>query len=167
MKPSNPTKVFKITRSDDVIYNASGFGYLLSFIADKTEFNPDTDNQELRICNYMESSTPAPPSPSNPDETTVSITAVIQGKKELKCGFSRSYTAVLSNEDGNTIDWDNVKYGWKIVSDFDVRQTVNGKEIELIIDNDSLIGESFLLQIVKFDNSSVITEIEITVIEGW
>ncbi len=167
MKQTNPTKIFKITRSDDVIYNASGLGYLLSFIADKTEFNPNKDNQELRICDYIDPSTPTPPSPSNPDETTVSINAAIQGKKELKCGFPRSYTAVLSDEDGNAINLDDTKYSWNVVSDFDVGQTVDGNKIELYVEDEELTGSSFLLQIIQLDNNSVASEIEITVVEGW
>jgi len=165
MKPSNPTKVFKITRSDDVIYNASGLGYLLSFIADKTEFNHKTDNQELRICDYIEPSTSTPPSLTNPNETTVSISAIIQGRKELRCGVPRSYTAILSVEDGNTINWNDTLYSWNVVSDFDVSQIVNGNGIELYVEDDSLIGESFLLQIVKLDDSAIISEIEITVVD--
>lgn len=168
MKPSNPTKVFKITRSDDVIYNASGLGYLLSFIADKTEFNPDKDNQELRICDYIDisnPSTPTPPSPSNPDETTVLISAAIQGRKELICGYERTYTAIFSDKDGNSIDWDEAKYGWNAVSDFDVEQSVNGNKIELYVEDEELIGSSFLLQIIKLVDRSIISEIEIAVVD--
>lgn len=167
MKPSNPTKVFKITRSDDVIYNASGLGYLLSFIADKTEFNPDKDNQELRICDYIDVTTPLPPYPSKPDETTVSINAAIQGKRDLKCGFPRSYTAIISDKDDNAIDWDDAKYGWNVVSDFDVGQTASGNRIELYVEDEEFICSSFLLQVICVSDNSVITEIEITVVEGF
>ena len=48
-----PKKVFKITRGDDVLYNAGNMGMLLSFIADKVELNKDKDNQELGICDYV------------------------------------------------------------------------------------------------------------------
>ena len=34
MKPTKPTKVFKITRSDDVLYHSGQMGSLLSFIGD-------------------------------------------------------------------------------------------------------------------------------------
>ncbi len=125
----------------------------------------DKDRPDLGICDYIDPSTPLPPSPSNPDETTVSISAAIQGKKELKCGFPRSYSAVLSDEDGNAIDWNDTLYRWNVVSDFDVGQTVNGNQIELYVEDDSLIGESFLLQLIKSDGNFVITEIEIIVVD--
>lgn len=44
MRPENPTKVFKMTRSDDVIYNADGIGRILGFITDKTELIIDNEN---------------------------------------------------------------------------------------------------------------------------
>ncbi|WP_024348444.1 hypothetical protein, partial [Lacrimispora indolis] len=67
-KRKSPEKVFKITRDDDVLYDfGDGYGSLLNFICDKTEFNKETDNQELRICDYFSPTTP--PDPDPPDET--------------------------------------------------------------------------------------------------
>lgn len=165
MKPTNPTKVFKITRSDDVIYNASGIGYILSFIADKTEFNSDKDNQELRICDYIDSSTSLPLQPSTPDETT-DLSATISGNTNLKVGFSRTYTVNFTDKSGNEIGWNNVDFSWNVVSDFDNEFTCNynGNSIDLLIEDESLIGSSFLLQIIF--KKSIISEIKITVIEG-
>lgn len=94
MKPTKPTKVFKITRSDDVLYHSGQMGSLLSFIGDKTEFNPNKDNQELRICDYIDTSSPLPPSPSEPDETT-DLRCVISGNTNLKNGYRRTYTATF------------------------------------------------------------------------
>ena len=48
----NPTRVFKITRLDDSLYFYGNHGSVLSLIADKTEFNENTDNQKLKICDY-------------------------------------------------------------------------------------------------------------------
>ena len=65
-----PEKVFKITRNDDVLFAHGSHGGTLNLIADKTEFNKETDNQELRLCDYIDSSSPTPPSePTTPDET--------------------------------------------------------------------------------------------------
>ena len=82
----NPTKVYKITRTDSVLYDyVEEHGGVLSFIADKTELNTNTDNQELRICDYIDPTTPSDPD-ENPDETTVltddvkaTITGIIRG----------------------------------------------------------------------------------------
>ena len=167
---NTPKKVFKITRNDDALFIHGNHGGTLNLIADKIEFDPDKDNQELRICDYIDignPSTPTPPSPSNPDETTVSISATIQGKKELKCKRKRTYAALLSDMDGNTINWDNASYHWNVVSDFGVKQTVNGNQIELYVEDDSLIGESFILSVIKSNDNSIIAEIDITIAEEF
>ena len=159
-----PKKVFKITRGDDVLYNAGSMGMLLSFIADKTELNKETDNQELRICDYIDS-TPTPPSePTTPDETE-DLSATISGTTNLRIGVTRNYTATLSDKDGNAVQWDDTKYGWNVASDFDVKQTVTENKISLTVEDEDFIDLSFLLQIIKLDDNAVIGEIEITVID--
>ena len=159
-----PKKVFKITRGDDVLYNAGSIGMLLSFIADKTELNKDKDNQELGICDYIHPSTPTPPKPSNPDETA-GLSAKISGNTNLRIGVTRTYTATLSDKDGNAIQWDDTKYGWNVISDFDVNQSVTENKISLTVDDEDFIDSSFILQVIKLDDSSVIAEIEITVVD--
>ena len=161
-----PKKVFKITRGDDVLYNAGNMGMLLSFIADKVELNKDKDNQELGICDYISPTTPTPPKPSNPHETE-DLNANISGSTNLKVGFSRTYTATISDKDGNAVQWDDTKYSWNVVSDFDdeIEQIVNGEKIKLKVDDEELIDSSFLLEIIRLIDDVVIGQIEITVIE--
>ena len=160
-----PEKVFKITRNDDVLFAHGSHGGTLNLIADKVELNKEKDNQELRICDYIDSSPTTPPSePTTPDETE-DLSATISGTTNLKVGFSRTYTATLSDNDGNAVQWDDTKYGWNIVSDFDVEQTVNVNKVSLLVDNEDFIGSSFILQVIKLDDNSVIAEIEITVID--
>ena len=159
-----PKKVFKITRGDDVIYNAGNMGILLSFIADKTEFNKETDNQELGICDYVSPTTPNPPQPSNPNETAV-LNVNISGTTNLRIGVTRTYIATLSDKNGNAVQWDDTKYGWNIASDFNVKQTVTENKISLTVENEDCIDSSFILSVIKLDDGSVIAEIEITVID--
>ena len=160
-----PKKVFKITRGDDVLYNAGNIGMLLSFIADKTEFNQEKDNQELGICDYIDSpDTPTPSEPTTPDKTE-DLSATISGTTNLRIGVTRTYTATLSDKDGNAVQWDDVLYGWNIVSDFDVSKTVAENKISLTIEDEDSIDSSFLLQVIKLDDNSVIAKIEITVID--
>lgn len=159
-----PKKVFKITRGDDVLYNAGSIGMLLSFIADKTELNKETDNQELGICDYIHPSTPTPPKPSNPDETA-DLSAKISGNTNLRIGVTRIYTVTLSDKEGNAVQWNDTKYSWNVISDFDVRQTVTENKISLTVEDEDFIDSSFLLQVIKLNDSSVLSEIEITVID--
>lgn len=156
-------KVFKITRGDDVIYNAGSMGMLLSFIADKTELNKDKDNQELGICDYIDSSPTTPSEPTTPDETE-DLSTTISGTSNLRIGVTRTYTATISDKDGNAVQWDDTKYGWNIASDFNVKQTVTENKISLTVEDEDFIDSSFILSVIKLDDDSVIAEIEITVI---
>lgn len=158
MKPTKPTKVFKITRSDDVLYNSGNMGSLLSFIADKTEFNPNDDNQELRICDYNKNTTPLPPTPSEPNETT-DLCAAISGNLNLRNGHRRTYTVMFTDTDENPIDWQRVSYHWNIVSDFDIKQTVTDNKITVSVNDENLIGGSFLLQVLIDNGITVETKV--------
>lgn len=161
MKPIKPTKVFKITRSDDVLYNSGNMGSLLSFIADKVEFNPNADNQELRICDYN-STTPLPPTPSEPNETT-DLRCVISGNTNLKNGYRRSYTVTFTDKDGNFVDWQNVNYQWNVKSDFDIKQTINDNKITVSVNDENLIGGSFSVSVYIGEIS--LSEIKVKIIE--
>lgn len=167
-KRINPTKVFKITRCDDVLYDSGNMGALLSYIADKTELNLEKDNQELRICDYIDISTlPLPPSPSEGNETT-DLCAVISGNTNLKNGFSRTYTVMFTDKSGNEVDCNEVDYTWHIIADFDVElieQTIIGNTIKLFVDDDSLIGESFLLSATVDDK--VIVQVTVNIVEVY
>lgn len=161
MKPIKPTKVFKITRSDDVLYNSGNMGSLLSFIADKVEFNPNADNQELRICDYN-STIPLPPTPSEPDETT-DLRCAISGNANLKNGYRRTYTVTFTDKDGNPVDWQAVNYQWNVISDFDVKQTVADNKITVSVNDENLIGCSFFVQIIV--SGTVLSEIKVNIVE--
>lgn len=163
MKPTKPTKVFKITRSDDVLYNSGNMGSLLSFIADKTEFNPNDDNQELRICDYNKNTTPLPPTPSEPDETT-DLMCVIKGTYyTLRAMYKRNYIVTFTDKDDNEVDWNTVDYQWNIVADFPVKQTIVDNKITVSVGNEDLIESSFLLQIIV--NGAVLSEVKIDIVE--
>ena len=150
-----PTKVFEITRSDDVLYLfGEEHGGILSFIADKDELNLEVDRPDLGICDYKE---PAP-LPPEPDETT-DLSAVISGKSNLINGFSRTYSVEFKDSNGDIKQ--DVDFTWNVESDFDVQQTISGNQIELSVDDKSLIGSSFILQVLVQDK--VLSEFEITI----
>lgn len=162
MKPINPIKVFKITRSDDVLYNSGSMGALLSFIADKTDFNSDKDNQELRICDYIDPSFLFPPQSSEPNETT-DLKAIISGTLNLRNSYKRPYSAEFISKSGASIAWETIDFKWNIVSDFDISTNEYGNKIDLFVDDEALIGSSFLLQIIL--DKTVAAEIKIDIVE--
>lgn len=156
LKSKNPTKVFKMTRNDDVIYNSDGIGKILGFIADKTEFDPSTDNQELLICDYH-----PPTLLSKPNETTDLYAAII-GEPHLKLGFPRTYTVSFTDKQEKNISWEDVNFSWNVVSDFEIKQTVNGNKIKLFVEDEELNDEKFKLQIIINDQVSAELIISIT-----
>ncbi len=100
-----PEKVFKITRNDDVLFAHGSHGGTLNLIADKVELNKEKDNQELRICDYIDSTPSTPPSePTTPDETEdLSAKITFKGVQELKIGGNyKTLTGSFVDKDGNT-----------------------------------------------------------------
>jgi len=153
----NPRKTFQITRNNDALYDYGANGGVLYLIADRDEFNPKTDNQELMICDYISpDETTTPPFPDKSD-----ILSKIKGNTNLKIGFPRSYTVSFTDSNENPIAMPS--FQWNIQSDFDIEQSVNGDKISLKIDDEDLIGSSFILQVLI--DSIVSSEIKINVVE--
>lgn len=166
--------IYKLTNRKVNLNNNEYFGrggtMILTMSYDA--FNADEDKRvamdngkEVWICNYRDISNPVtstPPQPPDTDETA-DLSTVISGNTNLKVGFSRTYTATLSDKDGNSLEWDDTLHGWNVISDFDVKQDVTVNKIKLFVDDESFIGNSFLLQVIKLDNNIVIGEIEITI----
>ena len=161
-KTVNPTKVFKMTRSDDVLFDSGNMGALLSFIADKTEGITDKDRPDLKLCNYIEVDTDNDESDdiTTPDETTL-LSASIIGDEKIKAGFVATYTATITDMDGNAVEW-NDTLSWNIVSDFEVASLANTNTIELCVEDEELIGSSFLLQIIQNDEILAEHKIKVT-----
>lgn len=162
-------KPYELTRPDDVTY---GFGEkgVLNIIFTQTQYNQDKDKlitledgTQAWICDYIPPSTPLPPSSSS-DETTI-LNAIIIGSKNIKVGFSRTFTATLSDNNDNVFEWDDTLYGWNVVSDFGIEQTVTKNKIKLFVDDENFIGNSFLLQVIKLDDGTIIGENKITVMD--
>lgn len=162
-RKKNSQKVYKVTRSDDILYDyGDEHGGILSFIADKTTFNPATDNQDLGICGYIKPAS-ALPCPPVPDEMT-DLRAVISGEKELSISYASTYTvAFMDRNTGRDIQWKDVNFSWNIVSDFEheIEQNVSGDRIELLIENEDCADEKIRLQVLI--GKTVLTEMIISV----
>ena len=164
-------KPYELTRPDDITY---GFGEkgVLNIIFTQTQYNQENDKlitledgTQTWIRDYIDS-TPTPPSePTTTPDETEDLSASISGTTNLRIGVTRTYTATLSDKDGNAVQWDDTKYGWNVVSDFDVRKTATENKISLTVEDEDFIDSSFILQVIKLDDGSVIAEIEITVID--
>lgn len=160
----NPTKVYKITRNDDVHYDyGEKLGGILNLIANKVAFNPDTDNQELRICDYT---TPIPP--TNPDETTDSfsyIPLISCTQPTIKSGSQRKFTAVFTTKDTGKINTQIVPK-WEIKDcDFidHLKLSYIDNSITVATSNDNLIGKNFRLSLTSENNDSESTSIVVRI----
>ena len=124
------------------------------------------DGKEVWICDYKEvNDEPSDPTtpPENPDEMT-DLSVTISGNKNLKVGFSRTYTATITDADDNAVEWDNT-YSWNVVSDFEVGQEIDSNTIKLLVEDEDCVDSLILLQVIR--NNSVVAEIEITVVEAF
>lgn len=119
------------------------------------------DGTEVWICNYR-SLIPSP-KPPPPHELT-GLLSFISGGTTLKCGRTKTWTVKFTDIDGNEVL--DTNFQWNVVSEFAIKQVVNGIKIQIKADDDSLIGESFLLQIVNSRNE-VLAENKITITEGF
>jgi hypothetical protein len=164
-KKNPPNKVYLVSRADSVLYDyGEDHGGMFCFITEKTELNESTDRPDLGICDYI-----SPTTPEEDDKTTIlsgTINGTISGNKNLKVGFSRTYTANLVDEDGNTVEWSD-EFKWNIVGDIEVSLTENGNQIELLVEDEDLIDETCVLQVVETEDNSVIAEITLTVIGAF
>lgn len=153
----NPKKVFKITRSDDVLYlYGDNHGGILSFIADRDELNPNKDRSDIGICDYHS------PTIEGNESQSENISASIIGNDKLKIGFDRTYSATFTDKSENVI---YPNFTWNIVSDFEVKQELIENKIKLLVNDEDYISSSFLLQVI-IDNK-VLSEKNISVIEGF
>ena len=161
-------KPYKLTRPDDIAYGYGEKG-VLNLVFTQDEYNPTDDKlveledgKSVWICNYFSPTTPTEPTP--PDETA-NLFANITGNTNLKVGYSRSYLVNFTDKDGAAVE--DVNFEWTVESDFadKITQTVSGNTIKLSVDDDSLIGESFLLSVLLEGKRN--GEIKITIVEGF
>lgn len=160
-------KPYELTRPDDVTY---GFGEkgVLNIIFTQTQYNQDNDKlitlengTQAWICDYIDPSS----LPSIPDETS-DLFATISGNMNLKVGFSRTYTVNFTDNNGNEIDWDGISFIWGIESSFDnnlIIKNIDKNKINISVNDENLIGCSFILSITV--NDVILAQVEIKIID--
>lgn len=157
---------YKVTQNDNTAYNY-GKG-LCCVTVTETPLNTESDKlitlddgTQVWICDYVEV-TPLPPTPPEPDETT-DLRCMISGNTNLKNGYGRTYTVTFMDKDGNSVDWQEVNYGWNVKSDFDVKQTIDNNKITVSVNDENLIRDSFFVQIIV--GEKIVAETKIHIIE--
>lgn len=98
-KSSTPTRVYKITRMDDMLYNYHEQGSTLSLIAKRDLFNPDVDNQELGVCDYKEPI--LPPDYTEDGDIDVELHISHKGTNSIVAGGNaKTFTCYALTSDG-------------------------------------------------------------------
>lgn len=138
-------------------YNGHGITH---WIVEECAYTASEDDLKYGVCDYISPTT----TPEEDDKTTIlsgAITGTISGNKNLKVGFSRTYTASLVDEDGNVVEWsDEIK--WNIVSNFAVGLTENNGTVTLLVDDEDLVDEMFKITLCQGDK--ILDEIVITIV---
>ena len=149
----NPTKTFKLTRSDDVLYNYGiTHGGIFGFIADKSELNYETDRQDLGICDYKDTTV----SPTKPIINTQMLKATMYGRNNITIGYARKYSVKFKNEINDEVDV--LDFVWNIDCDFsDKIEMVNeGSSLKVVVSDKECIGKTFKVQVIR--NTEIMTE---------
>lgn len=159
----DPT-TYELTGIGNVPDTYNGHG-ITSWIVKECAYTATEDDLKYGVCNYKAVDTEEDPTipPENPDEMT-DLRVTISGNKNLKVGFSRTYTATITDTDDNIVEWDDT-YSWNVVSDFEVGQEIDGNTIKLLVEDEDCVYSLILLQVIR--NNSVVSEIEITVVEAF
>lgn len=157
----DPTKVYKITRTDSVLYDfGEEHGGIISFIADKTELNTTTDRQDLRICDYIEVSEDTeedpPTPPENPDEMTdLSAKITFKGSQELKIGgTTKTLTGSFVDSDGNATTDVGV---WEVITIDELlpylEYTITDNTLKINVLDTDLYGSKVRIKFSSADNT--------------
>ena len=142
-------------------YQSSNKGGNLLLTVSLDTFNKDKDKQvtledgaKVWIADYI---SPTPIEPSIPTD----INATISGRTTLNVGYSRTYSVLFKDSDGNILS--DVVYSWNLFSLFNdkITSTETDGKITLTINDQTLIGQTFKLQVIVDGN--VLSEITIQV----
>lgn len=162
--------VYKITNRKVNLNNNNYFGRggTMTLTMSYDEFNQDNDKlvsvdneHEVWICDYITEISPTLSDVKNKETKDLSANIISNGN--LKVGYYRTYSVEFSDTAGNNIDWDKLNFSWSIVSDFDVEQIICDNTIKLRVNDETLVGKTFLLQCKV--NNMVNSEIEIPICE--
>jgi hypothetical protein len=151
-KSKNNPAPYKLTRNDTVPYSDWDDG-CVNLVFTRDELNKDVDRQDLLLCDYI-SPTPIP----TPTTDTI---ATISGRTTLNIGYARTYSVSFKDTDGNILS--NIVYSWNLSSSFNdkITSTETDGKIILTINDQTLVGQTFKLQVIVDGN--VLSEITIKV----
>ena len=104
-------------------------------------------------------------------KSSINVIATISGSDTLRINKTKTWSVSFTDENGATVS-DFTDFEWNVVpSGFDVGKfttnTVDGTSITLKLNDNSLVDNTFNLQIIQTSTSKVLTEKEIYIIEEY
>lgn len=150
---SNPT-AYELTGTGNVPDTYNGHG-VTSWIVKECSYTATSDDLKYGVCEYMSNTK----DDLIEDTNELIINATISGSEKINRGFSNEYFVVFTDEFENDID--DILFDWNVVSDFDIDTSINGKFIDILINDKKHVGKTFLLQIVQ--NGKLLAEKKITI----
>ena len=159
----SPT-AYELTGTGNVTDTYNGHG-VTAWIVKECTYTPSELDLKYGVCDYVDFGEHIHKIDKiTPDETKISSVAII-GNSEIKIGQKRTYIASLMDDRRNHISWDVSGYQWNAVGDFKINGKVNGNEVEIVIEDENAIDDTFILQLIKTTTGAVISEMEITVVD--
>lgn len=170
-------KPYELTRPDDITY---GFGEkgVLNIIFTQTQYNQETDKlitledgTQAWICDYIDSSSPTPPSePTIPDETEDLWHMELEYSTLKIKPLDKDYTIIAHLYDGNNTEiTDSIEYEWTVESNIDLYLThkENSNILTISLSSDcEEYGEKVTISCMsKYTGQSAQIELEVT--EVW
>lgn len=158
---NNPSISYEI--NDDSIATVSDTGLLMMIAAGSVTVTATwTDGNNTTICKstiaIADTSDPIPPASTG--------STVIEGNTNLRDSYSRTYTACFYDSSDNEITGVVVK--WTITNcNFinSISQNAYDNKINLKVDNENLIGETFTLNASDVDGNFIAASIVVTIVE--
>lgn len=131
---------YVVTQNDSTAYN---YGKGICMITVMQDVNREgVDRPDLGVCDYISPTIP----PENDDETTI-LNGVISGSDSLKLGFTRTYTATVTDKDGNSVGWSDDDFYWNIYPAKDVVLNVDKNKVSILAEDESLIGNTIRIEV--------------------
>lgn len=166
-KVGNASKAYTVTSVDTLTnrYEDIDGGFLIWNLT-QGEYNPEKDNAELMIADYVVSGedTPQPPPGGH-------LPCSISGKGTIRCGMKRTYTTTFYLADGTTED-SSVTALWTVTPPAGFERVVswkaNGNFIELAVANDEAIdGQSIILSVADQNGVYAPSEFKVEVTDAY
>ena len=100
---------------------------------------------------------PEPEPEPEPTLTPSKITATLTGGNTLRYGRSKSWTVTFTDTAGATVE--KTDFTWNVISSFTVTKTIVGNKISLKCSDDKAIDESFTLQVLESDGTTLVEQV--------